>query len=487
MKKWTLMVYISADDVLVNFAVESLKQLKQAANENIQVFAEFDQNVKEQEPRLYLFNGSKKKDPSIESNRLKKEDLSEEDQPRFLGPKVDMADPKHLTDFINVATAKCGADHYGLVLWGHGPELLFDDDVPAGTPARLRYLTPANLGQALQSPEVKLKAKLDIVAIDACCGALVEVASVLKDRAKYLIASQDEVPDASLPYKDWLTSAESLFKAGEVKELSKAVPKAYGKAFLNYIPTAANELRGITLSTVDLDKIDDVAAALAKLATSLLEASNDATLRRRILEAREKSKAFEFGLFVDLVDFCEHLAGTGDKDDNLTSGCMDMKDAIYKNLCVIANKATFNGEDITTCHGLSIYFPYKTKDPIEGQIIEVKNGTNYPTKNRIDRITEFEQDYDALKMLEPWMQFIKGGWSVILAKALRGQGELDTHYSAQQCAKNLVHDDYQRPDDDRQNKEFLRAKVLQPKSDERSMVLVETAADSKQSTEKLTA
>ncbi len=31
MTKWTVMVYISADDVLANFAIDSLKQLRQAA------------------------------------------------------------------------------------------------------------------------------------------------------------------------------------------------------------------------------------------------------------------------------------------------------------------------------------------------------------------------------------------------------------------------------------------------------------------------
>jgi hypothetical protein len=35
MTDWTIMVYISADNVLANFAIESLKQLKRSAGNGI--------------------------------------------------------------------------------------------------------------------------------------------------------------------------------------------------------------------------------------------------------------------------------------------------------------------------------------------------------------------------------------------------------------------------------------------------------------------
>jgi hypothetical protein len=452
MKKWTLMVYISADDVLANFAVESLKELKRAASEDIQVFAEFDPNVPGKEARLYLFKGdvhsggtkndSEKTDASIESNELE----------TTLGCDVDMNDPKHLTKFIKMATTQCRADHYGLVLWGHGPELLFDDGVPPNTPSNSRrYLTPDNLRKALQDPDLKAnlgEAKLDIIAIDACSGALVEVASALQGCAKYLIASQDEVPDTSFPYEQLLDKVRLLCEKGDVKRISELIPQAYEEAFQDYIPTAANGLRGITLSIVDLDAIGAVATPLTDLADSLLHASTVATLRRKILDARKKCQAFEFGLFVDLVDFCDQLENTKHKNGQLTNACENMKEAI-NNPCVIANKATSGGKNIAGCHGLSVYFPYQTNDPIEQKIILAKNGTNHPTKDRIQRIKDLEEDYGELKTpgQAEWMEFIRKGWSAILAKDIPNQ--LDTHYSAQQCAQNLL------PEADKTIKETL--------------------------------
>ena len=40
--KWVIMVYIAADDTLANFAIESLKQLKETATDEVVVVAQFD-------------------------------------------------------------------------------------------------------------------------------------------------------------------------------------------------------------------------------------------------------------------------------------------------------------------------------------------------------------------------------------------------------------------------------------------------------------
>ena len=434
MKKWTLMVYISADDVLDNFAVESLKQLKRAAGDDIEVFAQFDPNVPGKSPSQYVFDASKKMDPSINSNRIRSR----------LGSDLDMADPTRLTNFIKKATARCPADYYGLVLWGHGPELLFDDDVPPNTPSSTRrYFTPETLRQALQDKDLfkgkQEKGRLDIIAIDACCMATVEVASALQGCANYLIASQDDLPDASFPYEQLLDKLRRLSQKGDVQRISKMVPKAYKEAFVDYIPTPANELRGITLSAVDLDAIGTITNPLTELSNSLLRASTDPTLSGKILEARRQSHAFEFGLFVDLFDFCEQLDRTGHGDYRLTGACKSMQAAIKK--CVIENESTASGKSIPGCHGLSVYFPYGTNHPIEKAVLNIdgtKNGTNHPIKLRTERIAELEKDYGKLQIdgQSDWIQFIKLGWSVILAKEV--PDELDTHYSALQCTKNLL-------------------------------------------------
>ena len=59
-------------------------------------------------------------------------------------------------------------------------------------------------------------------------------------------------------------------------------------------------------------------------------------------------------------------------------------------------------------------------------------------KVRNARIEELEEDFDLLNTFNNtrWSEFIKYGWSFILATGKKR--ELDRYYSAQQCALNLL-------------------------------------------------
>jgi len=431
MNDWTIMVYISADDVLANFAVESLKQLKRAAGKGIVAVAQFDAN-RQRNARQFAFDGSGRESSSIETDKVGS----------IPGP-VNMTAAKTLTKFVNFATKKYPAKHYGLMLWGHGPELLFDDEVPRKTAASSRrYFTANSLRLALEKTKLvqnqsrKFGPRLDIIGIDACSMSLVEVASELEGCASYLIASQDEVPDASFPYDQLINRSRPL--AGNAAGISRIVPKVYKEAFQNYIATLANGQRGITLSSLNLKKIGTIKAPLRQLASALLKSSTDQVLRKQILHARSRSHDFEFGLFVDLFDFCKQLHSARHGNRELKVACENVRDAIEgpKSKCVIANQK--NGKNSDRCHGLSIYFPYRNSNPTEDAEIFRKNGTNHPSKSRINRILDLEEDFGALKTFGKtrWREFIQHGWSLILAKEVPNQ--LDEHYSAQQCAQNLM-------------------------------------------------
>jgi len=114
-------------------------------------------------------------------------------------------------------------------------------------------------------------------------------------------------------------------------------------------------------------------------------------------------------------------------------------------------------------HGLSIYFPYRTEDETEevqealakggsrqplkggsrqplkgGSRQPLKGGSRQPLKERTARIQELEADFTQLDEFRRtgWDEFIKQGWSFILANETPFQ--LDTYYSAEQCAANLL-------------------------------------------------
>jgi hypothetical protein len=88
---WTIMVYISADNILANFAVESLKQLKRSAGDGVVVAAQLDASGNHH-ARRYLFDGASEKNSSLGNNvvPIKEHQLSQRG----------IADPRNLTNFI---------------------------------------------------------------------------------------------------------------------------------------------------------------------------------------------------------------------------------------------------------------------------------------------------------------------------------------------------------------------------------------------------
>jgi hypothetical protein len=440
---WVIMVYISADRVLTNFAVESLKQLKRAASEEtvalIQVHSSND------EARRYVFNGKSAAGSSID------DDLVSPILPPLSPGGI--ADPANLTKFIEWAS-RYEAKHRCLFLWGHGYELLLnEDDQGSSKSSGRKYLTPNGLREALENAQGSPQARLDIIGIDACSMSLVELASELVDYGDFLVASQEDVPDQSFPYEAVLRTVDAR-PADGVEEVSMALPRLYREAYQDYAVGEGMGTAEITLTSVRLKNVGKITEVLRALSTALISSVDDPPLYREILAARQESREFALGLFVDLKDFClrlsEKLAG-GELKVACDAVCRAIEDRGAA-ACILENRS--GGKNgVSECHGLSIYMPYLAKtqldnaqkafmndgtDLVEQLPLLIKGGTNHLLKARSVRISEIEKDFDALTEFKGtrWIEFIKHGWSVILAR--EEANELDDHYSAQQCAANLL-------------------------------------------------
>src|SRR5215467_9629594 len=467
---WTIMVYISADDVLANFAIVSLNQFRSAATDvGDKVVALFDPNDGDEKAYRYSFE-IKKKDALLSDAREK----SEEEEPLsfFEEEEIDapnMAAPKTLTDFVNWATVdpKTGTlyepenRNYCLILWGHGTELLLDHDPGIN---KERYLTPAKLQTALKSTELSKINRLDIVAFDACSMSMIELASALHGCVRYMIASQDEVPDVSFPYGKIL---ETLKGHGEdPKEVCRLIPKIYLQSFRDYRITyrngvSRNGTQEIMLSSLNLEKIENITGPVSDLARLLLYSVTDEDLSSAIVEARKSSRDFVLGLFVDLFDFCEKMSKRLDKivfqgkeySKELENVLAQIRDAIKipdapdtGKYVTIANETR---EGVKDCHGVSIYFPYSVQEDEDQQtrrllgdnqtgivnLTLVKGSRDNVKKARAGRILELEADFEQLPFFKGWGAFIKQGWSLALAR--RFPDKLDLHYSAEMVAQNL--------------------------------------------------
>src|SRR5262249_55720554 len=250
--------------------------------------------------------------------------------------KVNMTRPETLTEFIDFAADISRTERYCLILWGHGIELLLDEDRRFGTSGKpvegslptagtlghetkpvKRYLTPANLGKALGDtklangelgenhpktladalpPNQGNRHTLDIIGLDACSMSMIEVASAVQKYADFMIASQEDVPDVSFPYEKILNELRAQNVRGDVKKVCKLIPQLYKDAFHDYIATPGTGVKGITMASLDLQKTSMVTEPLGRLSTALLDASYDPAKRERIFSARQNTKDFVVGV-----------------------------------------------------------------------------------------------------------------------------------------------------------------------------------------------
>ena len=285
--------------------------------------------------------------------------------------------------------------------------------------------------------------------------SMIEVASELRGSVDFMIASQEDVPDASFPYQKILEDLKAHNVRNDVKEVCKMIPGLYQQAFRDYIATPGTGVKGITLSSLSLKEIDTIKGPLTELAKALLTSSSNNIVRKKIFSARKEAQDFVFGLFVDLLDFCECLDKELDKDleqvprsttvPDLRSACKRIREAmvVRDDGCVIENQTVIEKR----CHGLSIYFPFRDESETDkaeelwakgGTSRPLKGGTSRPLKERSARIEELEEDFAKLGEFRQtrWDEFIKHGWSFILAEET--PLELDQYYSAQRVAANLL-------------------------------------------------
>jgi hypothetical protein len=271
----------------------------------------------------------------------------------------------------------------------------------------------------------------------------------------------------SFPYGKILKQLRGHGK--DPKEVCRLIPEIYLQSFRDYLITSRNGVsrngtQEIMLSSLDLKNINNITDQVSELAGLLLRSVADEDLGNAIVDARKSSRDFVLGLFVDLSDFCEKLSKRlekmvfQDKDysEKLKDVCAKIRNAIkipdatdiLDTAVTIANETR---ENVTDCHGVSIYFPYSLQENEDQQtqrllgenetgIVNlplVKGGPSNARKARNGRIEELEADFENLPFFsdDGWGDFIKQGWSFLLAR--RFPDKLDLHYSAEKVAQNL--------------------------------------------------
>jgi len=336
-KKWTMMVFINADNNLDRFGVLDVQEMEQAGLSNdVNIVVQLDRSRKE--TRRYDVIGrasdAKADDWGLCSKMV--QNMGE----------VDMGDYKELVNFVKWSADNYPAENYLLVIWNHGAGwkkksneifkgISYDDQ--SGN-----HITTKDLGIAMQKVAGILGKQLDILSMDACLMQMIEVLYEVRENVTYMVASEETEPGDGWPYHLICTPLVQN-PAMSPLEMAKLIPQAYAQSYPS---------KSTTQSAVECAKVAALAETINKFAVALTDAINDTAEAKIAKNALSQVQKYAYPENVDLGHIVKLIL---DKTANAkvketgTELLMAYEKAIVQNN--ITGSATKNST------GIAIYFP----------------------------------------------------------------------------------------------------------------------------------
>jgi len=339
--EWTIMVFMNGDNNLEAFGIANINDMEQTgSSKDVNVIVQFDRS-----PEFDTSNGNwnttkifyiTKDNDSEKINSKELADLGE----------VDMGSPKFLEDFIFYNMENYPAKHYALILWNHGGGWVGlsndDTDNPAG-------LSVQALADALKDITNKKHKKLDIVGFDACLMGMLEVYSQISEFADIGIGSEELEPGKGWNYADLLKYLNENPKS-DARTFASQITKSYHDYYEDKDST-------ITLSAINLSKMDDIINSLSNIATKINLNIN--LTWREIARANNQADRYNsptghsnIDLF-DLLDLLIPASSGTEIHDDLINAQRSVASAVIDNV---------KGTAHNFASGLSIYFPRASED-----------------------------------------------------------------------------------------------------------------------------
>ncbi len=325
-KKWTVLVYICADNDLERFGLTDINEMEQVGSSK-------DVNIVAQIDRLAGGKGDTIADGNWVGTRRyfvqKDENINKVTSPMVMNlGETNMGNKKTLADFLKWGVTTYPADNVVAVVWNHGmgwAGIAHDEESD-------EYMRIEDVAWALREGQKELSkvnkkaSKFAIVDFDACLMGTIEVAYEISDTVDFLVASEETEPGQGMPYGDYLAP---LVKnpALSPKELTKRMVGTYVYSYAKGGSATNQFMQGspVTKSAIDLSKVPALVKKFDQLGRALL--ANHNTYAQLLL-----SEAGRFGsirrysdeTLVDLTDFALQLAQMPDAPSEIRGLCIDI-------------------------------------------------------------------------------------------------------------------------------------------------------------------
>ena len=343
---WTVLVYVMGDNDLESFAVGDIFEMAEAgSNEHLNIVSLIDRHPEYSDDEmgpLGNFEGTQLIHVG-EEEILQSVDLGE----------VNTGSADELAGFVTAGIQQFPADHYALIIWDHGagwpgmgPDETDGEDI----------LTLPEIGEGIAAGlDAAGVDRLDLIGFDACLMGTFEVAHAMRDLADVMVASEELEPGHG-----WDFSSLEILRSGDdvsAGELATTIVDTY-EAHAKDFGTALE----ITLSAVDLTKLDELDAALRELG-DVMEFADSAALAAL---GAARQDALAFGDSPDL-SLASNAVDLGVLMTELSANNISVRpeaDAVLGALETVVIHE-ISGIATSEATGLSVYFP-PTSDYFDG-------------------------------------------------------------------------------------------------------------------------
>jgi hypothetical protein len=397
--EWTVMFFCAGDNELAPLIISQLKGIKDAgANEDVDVLVYLDPNEKGVPTRIYSVNQDGRAIdpnnpfvPNLENDNIA---ISRSAVGAAKRLKAALRNPdkvqvkEALRRFLRFCKQKHRANHYALVLLGHGMIVANDAFLPDEFP--VSSVTLKQLGANLDI----FDGKLELLAFHSCSMSAVEVAYELKGKANYMIASEGMSFVGSWPYRNLLVRLFNFVERSqepdaepESNDVPRLIQSLYNLAYYNAKDFMLSGYSlDLALCSLDPRRYGGLTTAIKRLVMELRAALDDLTGKQLIQLAHLESQSYYDENYTDLYDFCDLLAGYCTSRrmlPRLRIACETVKNEL-KPLArdepvsefdgIVVHSRHF-GSQYQYSHGLSVYFPWsKPLGNLKDSVLEKYKG-----------------------------------------------------------------------------------------------------------------
>ncbi len=334
---WTIMVYMADDYPIVlswQDDINEMEAAQQAPGTNI--IALIDQYGTGDSFLLRVAH-----DPNFLNDTIVSQQIDDAGAV-VTGGEVDMSSPSTLSSFITFCEANYPADRLVLILWGHGAN--WRGLCPDGT----GLLTLPELGTGLSDAISAIGRNLDMIVVDSCAEASLEMFAQLRGYTTIFVGSEKDVPYQGLPYVLLMNDLAAAPSQG---------PARFGMSIANDYVTwsTTNSDYSTTMGVFNITKTDALLADLSAL--SAAGARYDQLFHATMRDSVDSSEHYEEQFRVDFGDLMGRLSSAELPLEMKYSAlqCILDTDRMIEHFAKYSNLYSTDGILVTNATGMTVY------------------------------------------------------------------------------------------------------------------------------------